>query len=201
MKGHTFDRPFSVEGCRWEDAAGKVREFYDLPARGPILPEALASCMPVEIRDAVSLASLDADLRDSLSGPYSPYWDAVTLPVPINGRYLVLINGTKPPRRVRITTMEELLHVHYQHRPTLLDLSFDAASLCARTYNPKEEKEAYAVGAALLLPWREICFDVNRGVTASVLAERHGVSERLVQMRITTTGLHTLYKKRTATPR
>jgi hypothetical protein len=193
--GRTFDHPFSTEGCRWEEAAKVVRGFYGLPLRGPILPDVLAACMPVEFLYPESLTLFDPGLQQELCGEHSSHWDAVTLPTPIEGRYWIIMNGTKPPTRVRITMMEELLHVHYGHTPTRLNLAFGKA-LRIRTYNKAAEQEAYAVGAALLVPWRDICFDVNSGVKVSALAERHGVSEKLVQMRINTTGLTRLYKSR-----
>ncbi|HYW11788.1 MAG TPA: ImmA/IrrE family metallo-endopeptidase [Longimicrobium sp.] len=195
MTGRTFDHPFSTEGCRWEEAAKVVRNFYGLPPRGPVLPDVLAACMPVEFLMPESLKQFDPGLQEELCGAHSSSWDAVTLPIPIDGRYWIIMNGTKPPTRVRITMMEELLHVHYGHTPTRLNLAY-GKTLKIRTYNKAAEDEAYAVGAALLVPWRDICFDVNSGVALPLLAERHGVSEKLVRMRINTTGLTRLYNSR-----
>jgi hypothetical protein len=202
MSGRPFDHPFSPEGRRWEDAADAVRDFYGLKLRGAILPEVLAACMPVEFLYPESLTSLEPILQEELSGIHSDHWDAVTLPIPINGRYWIFMNGAKPPTRVRITMMEELLHIHYRHKPTRLNLAFrDAKDLKIRTYNKEEEREAYSVGAALIVPWRDFCFDVNNGTRAAELAERFEVSEKLVQMRIATTGLSRLYKSRVAARR
>lgn len=193
----TFDCPFSKQGQQIEQAAARVRAFYNLPLDDIVAPEMLLSCMPVEFVSPRVLSSLGDELLEQLHTTFGSMWDAATLPVPIDGRYVVLLNEAQPATRMRITRMEELLHIHFGHRPTKLFLSSNGPTgTRMRTYNAAEEKEAYSVGAALLVPWRKICFEVNKGRSSQELAEKFYVSRQLMDYRINTTGLSKLYRSR-----
>lgn len=68
--------------------------------------------------------------------------------------------------------------------------------MLVRDYNKKQEKEAYGIAAAVLLPWNEFFHSVNNGKTANEMHREYGVSERLVIYRIKITGAFSLFNAR-----
>ena len=64
----------------------------------------------------------------------------------------------------------------------------------ARDYNKSDEEEAYAVGAAALVPFAALRRAVLAGHTAEQIARRFGVSRQLVEYRIKVTHLWAEYK-------
>jgi hypothetical protein len=63
--------------------------------------------------------------------------------------------------------MEEVCHVLLGHQRNRLS----ADLLGARDYNKKEESEAYAVGAAALVPLAGLSFFVGQGVSRTKIAQ------------------------------
>lgn len=92
--------------------------------------------------------------------------------------------------------MEEVAHIHLEHKPT--GLTRVLAGLRSRSFDANLEREAYGVGAAAMLPWEPFHKMVNGGYLAKEIAAEYGVSEQLVAYRIKLTGLWTLYKSRQA---
>lgn len=68
-----------------------------------------------------------------------------------------------PPRRKKITLMEEIAHRHMQHRPS--KIVADSSTVRARDFNRACETEVYGIGAAALLPWGQFFHQMNNGRT------------------------------------
>jgi hypothetical protein len=90
--------------------------------------------------------------------------------------------------------MEEIGHVYLGHRPSKLVLNESAVRI--RDFDQEQEDDAYGVGAAALLPWREMFQAIDHGKTASELAEEFDVSQSLIEYRIKITGAFRLYRSR-----
>ena len=113
-------------------------------------------------------------------------WDGGTMILPDGGR-LVVLNPTRCETRQRATIMEELAHLHLGHTPSKFIV---IGGITMRTVKKADEKAAYQVGAAALLPARILRGAVTRGYTAEQVAEEHGVSMKLLQMRENFVGVH-----------
>jgi Zn-dependent peptidase ImmA (M78 family) len=89
--------------------------------------------------------------------------------------------------------MEEVAHIYLGHHPTKITTGFDG--LCRRDYEHSNEREAYAVGAAALLPYAPLHAALHSGTSARRIAKRYRVSKELVEYRIKITLLWRLYKR------
>jgi Zn-dependent peptidase ImmA (M78 family) len=118
-------------------------------------------------------------------------------PLP-DGTYLCILNPLHPPRRNKITLMEEIAHRFMKHEPSRVVA--DSSDLKARDFNREFEREAHGIGAAALLPWPHFFELINKGITVFEISEHFGVSTELVEYRIKITGASRLYwaRQRTA---
>ena len=87
--------------------------------------------------------------------------------------------------------MEEIAHIYLEHSPT--GLRNVGNGLRLRDFNVKQEREAYGVGSAALLPWAAFFHDLNAGLSVTDLAIKYEVSRELVEYRIKTSGAYKLY--------
>jgi hypothetical protein len=171
----------------WVEGKGEeLRRICNVPTFGRLDPYALASAMGVSILDPHEILGLKESTLPDLLGSESHAWSAGTLHLP-DGRILVVMNPTHAQQRQRSTLMEELAHVRLKHKPSQL-ASFDGLSF-SRSYNKTQEREAYWVGAAALLPRRAIKGAKTLGWTVQKVAKEHGVSEELVEFRENITGI------------
>jgi Zn-dependent peptidase ImmA (M78 family) len=72
-------------------------------------------------------------------------WDGMSFRLPGDEGLVVVLNPARSPARRTATLLEELAHHLLEHRPTTL-------SDGRRSYDARQEREAFAFGAALLLP-------------------------------------------------
>jgi Zn-dependent peptidase ImmA (M78 family) len=104
-----------------------------------------------------------------------------------------MLNPDQSHRRQKITLMEEICHSFLGHSPTVLSLSGESRY---RDFNEEQEREAYGIGAAVLLPWRLFFPMLNGGARGDELAEAFDVTRELVLYRIKICGASSLYSKR-----
>lgn len=85
--------------------------------------------------------------------------------------------------------MEELAHLYLKHKGSKL---IQSDGICYRNYKKSNETQAYAVGAAALLPMSLLRQAQNNGLLKSSLALKCEVSPELVNYRgnITKIRLH-----------
>ena len=76
--------------------------------------------------------------------------------------------------------MEELAHIHLRHQPGQLDRSGDVV---LRTWNGFDEKHAYSVAAASLLPKHILKGACTGERNVAEVARCHNVSPALVRFR------------------
>ncbi|MGD9563703.1 MAG: ImmA/IrrE family metallo-endopeptidase [Pyrinomonadaceae bacterium] len=119
-----------------------------------------------------------------------------------NGQKLIILNPTHSPLRHSATLMEEVCHVFLGHRPSRLAIEKrdKEGNLVARDYNAAIEEEAYATGAAALVPYRGLIRMIDQGKTAAEMARHYGVSRALVEYRIKISRLWDAYSANIFSP-
>lgn len=193
--------PFGRNARGWERSARRLRKRQDLSPHDRLDPWSIAEVVGLRVLDGDEAREMIAGLpfpqRTHILNPKSGSWSGGVLPQPLpDDTLLCILNPTHHVRRRKITLMEEVAHIHLEHRPT--GLTRVSNGLRSRTFNAKLEKEAYGVGAAALLPWEPFFKLIDSGYSAKEIASDYAVSEPLVIYRIKLTGLWTLYKSRHA---
>lgn len=196
MKPHLPRNPL---GMQFELVGLRLREIAQAPPEKPMDPFGLARQFKIRVVEPSHIRGLSSRQLRLLSGHYSANWSGATLPLP-NGWRLCILNPAHNAERTRATLMEEVAHIYLKHRPTTITTGFDG--LCRRDYEKSTEQEAYAVGAAALLPYGPLFIAVRDGTSVRRIAKRYRVSKELVEYRIKITSLWRLHKnKRGASPK
>jgi Zn-dependent peptidase ImmA (M78 family) len=105
-----------------------------------------------------------------------------------NGPEIVLYNDGHPETRIRATLMEEFFHIRLDHPRSTVRL-FGSDKDGSRTFDSTVEEEAYASGAAALLPYTALRDMLGDDVPVDTIAESFNVSPKLVTFRIAVTRL------------
>lgn len=163
-----------------EQRACLLRQKANLPSVGRIDPLNIARLLgEVVIFDSFSELPLTSSshLEHEVSA----------LTVKIDGRVYVVQNDKHSPVRRRVSLMEEFAHILLGHIPS--SVSLDPLELLRhRTYNTAQEKEAYALGAATLVPYTELRrLVLEDGTPLAEVASYYEVSYDLVAYRLKTT--------------
>lgn len=171
---------------RWLEGHGqRMRGRLRLAPTVVLDPAALAREMGVEIITPREVEGLSDEHRRRLLLDGRDHWSAGT--IGINGTHVVVLNPTHAPTRQRATIMEELSHLHLGHVPS--ELLVVGGGVACRSFKKSQEKQAYGVGAAALVPIAVL--EAARGAARARadLARHHGVSEQLVVFREHITGI------------
>ena len=169
-----------------EGHAHALREKCGTGAFDRLDPFALAKIMKVEVVMPIQGSGIDEITWNKVCVEGQDNWDGGTMILPDETR-LVVLNPTRPVVRQRATLMEELAHLHLGHTPSKLIV---IGGIRMRTVNKTNERAAYQLGAASLLPARVLKGAKTRGYTAEQVAEIHGVSMQLLKMRENFVGVH-----------
>ncbi len=191
--------PFSKQAHPWEPIGLELRQLLQLSIGEKLDPWELAPHVGLRVVDgrvALAVAS-DADRRH-LTGDGRHSWSGGVHPQALpDGTHICILNPMHSQRRNKITLMEEIVHKHRGHQPTAL--LFREDGFAVRDYNAAQEKEAYGIGAAALLPWETFFRSVNASHTFEELAEEFEVTRDLAEYRVKITGAYTLYRARQRT--
>jgi hypothetical protein len=117
-------------------------------------------------------------------------WDGLSFRIP--GELVVILNPDRPATRRTATLLEELAHELLEHRPSRIEPD-PRAGVPRRSYDAAQEREAFELGAALLLPRELIAAELRARRSAARIARRYGCSEALVVFRIRRLGLSRRY--------
>jgi hypothetical protein len=194
------DLPPTQKGRHHEVRARGLREFAGLRRDDQRLnPFKLAHyakllVVPLDQIDGLSeetIAHLLGEGKDKWSGGAA----SRTLP---NGQKLIILNPSHGKNRQNATLMEEVCHVFLGHKPSRLAIERrdKHGKIIARDYNHDIEEEAYATGAAALVPYSSLKRFVEQGKTSREIARHFYVSRALVEYRIKISRLWDLYKER-----
>src|SRR6266436_636889 len=187
--------PRNPLGRQYEIAGLRFREIAQTPVEKALDPFVLAKHFRIHVIEPSDIRMLTPAQLRLLSGRFASNWSGGTLSFP-DGWQLCILNSTHNAERTKATLMEEVAHVLLGHRPTKITTGLDG--LCRRDYEQSNEREAYAVGAAALLPYAPLLSAVRKGTSARRIAKRYGVSKELVEYRIKITLLWRLYKRGSA---
>lgn len=105
------------------------------------------------------------------------------LTVQIDETFYIIENQTHTSVRRRVSLMEEFSHIILGHEPSTVYLNPNAL-LAHRTFNDRQEREAYALGAATLVPYaglKELL--LQQSLTFAAIGEHYEVSEELIAYR------------------
>jgi len=186
-----------------------LREFAGVALDQALDPFELAKFARLMVVDLDQIKGLSAESRSHLLGKGADEWSggAGSQPLP-NGWRIVILNPSHGIQRNRATLMEEVAHVFLGHKPNRLAaiiddnraVASDSATkrrgrMLARDYNAADEEAAYAIGAAVLVPYEALRRLVMEGRAAGEIARRFRVSNQLAEYRIKVTHLWAEYKR------
>lgn len=178
-----------------ERQAMEIRRRAGVKGLDPLDQQALADHLGLKIITPEGVVGMTPEHRSQVRAVTPKQWSGTGMPLP-NGRLLVMLNSEQTPERANVTTMEEFAHAYYGHQPTrIVALPNGAAK---RSFNPRNEQEAYWTAAAALLPMKAVGRAIMRGQTAGELAGAYGVSIELAEFRIKILRLWPYYNGRTA---
>jgi len=173
--------PRSHHFTRWiEGQATGIRRELGAGIRQVITGWDIASALDIPVlypEDILGAAHPSAQaLRD-----IGAAWSGACFEFP--GRlYVVFLNPLHARTRQNVTLAEELSHIWLGHEPSRVGF-LDGGRIPLRTYDPSQEKQAYAVGAATLVPARALWLLTARGATDGEIAAHFGVSLDVVRYR------------------
>lgn len=190
---------------QFELRALALRDFAGVRPDEALDPFALAEFARLLVVDFDQIKDLSAESREHLLGDGMNDWSggACSRPLP-NGWRIVILNPAHGVQRNRATLMEEISHVFLGHKANRLAVVMSESrplgtaggpnKILTRDYNKSDEEEAYAVGAAALVPYAALRRLVFAGRTADEIARRFRVSTPLAEYRIKVTHLWAAYK-------
>lgn len=191
--------PPTQKGRHHELRAQGLRAFAGLTRDDQRLdPFQLAKYAGLLVPSFEEIDGLSQEARDQLLNVAKDRWSggAASIKLP-NGKKLVILNPTHARTRHKATLMEEISHVFLGHKPSRLAIETrdKHGNTLARDYNPDIEEEAYATGAAALVPYTGLKRFVESGKTVAEIARHYNVSRALVEYRIKISRLWDTYKE------
>ena len=163
---------------RLEQHARAIRERLRLTPFDILDPWKLADAVPAHVFYLEDVVPPKLALN-----AYRANWDGFAFQFPRESILMVILNSAKPVTRQSATLMEELSHGLLGHVPSHLQED-PHTGLLRRDYNKDQEREAFGLGATILLPKELIEREVNRGLGAGEIALERGCSAALVEYRI-----------------
>lgn len=160
-----------------------VRCFAGAGQSARLDPYALAALLNLRIVSLADLDQLPEEARNHLA--QSDEWSAGTTGLLPDGSRVIVINEKQSAGRRAATLMEEICHTLLGHDPS----SISGNGAGGRSYDVSIEEEAYAVGAAALLPYRALTQCLSEGYPVDQIAKRYGVTKALVEYRMRVLGL------------
>jgi uncharacterized protein DUF955 len=176
-------------GTAWrlEREAAAVRWRLGLGPLDRLDPLRLAAAVPARVFTPEDFG--DPELAERLR---HVAWDGLSFTIPGEEALVVVLNPHRPATRRTATLMEELAHALLDHRPSRLEPD-PATGLLRRSYDAAQEREAFELGATLLLPRDLVADELRARTPPAVTARRHGCSTALVLFRIRRLGLSRRY--------
>ena len=189
--------PPTQKGRHHELRAKGLRQFAGLrDDTQPLDPFSLARYAKLLVVTFDQIAELSDEARQHLLGEGRDRWSggAASSKLP-DGSRLIILNPTHGKNRHSATLMEEISHVFLGHKPSRLAIeNHDSkGNTIARDYNAEIEEEAYATGAAALVPYLGLKELIGRGMTSAEIASHYRVSRALVEYRIKVSRLWEFY--------
>jgi IrrE N-terminal-like domain len=167
----------------YERMALQIRGFAKISLTAKLDPFALAKSINIRVMylsDLIGLSESSHAHLDVVDG-----WSGGATQALEDGSYIVMLNQRHSSGRQAATLMEEVCHILFGHKPS----EIGAGQTGGRSYNFNIEEEAYAVGAAALVPYHSLKALLISGASARKIARRFGVTPSLIIYRAKGTGL------------
>jgi len=175
-----------------ENIAISYRKELDLEKHSSLCPHLLAKHLKAKLFTPKEISGLSAPDRKLLLQTDASSWSAVTLST--NNSNLIIYNSSHVKTRQANDIMHELSHIIARHKPQMIHYSHEIGMLL-RQYDKGQEDEADCLAAILLLP-KEVLLKVKFSRISTVKAARYfGVSQKLFQMRLNTSGVMNIYRR------
>lgn len=183
-------RGLFVERC--ENEASAIRKNYGFPKNDPLNPFHLADSLGIKVIDLKELTELtEKDLEIIRS--VGKEWSGLSFSSP-DGKIIVLLNPYHGQARQKITLMEEICHFRYHHKPRV-KVNISISKIEFQGFSEKDEKEAYWIAAASLVPYSGLREMVSKGNTIKQIAFYFEIGIELVNFRLKVTRLLSLYRQ------
>ncbi len=194
--------PFTDTGKATELLAIQVKTRLGLGAYDAVDPYTVLAALPARLVDPKDITRSSPRAAETLFGEQRADWSAIGYGVsPATGESLVLLNPTHHPHRQRVSLMEEIVHILRDHPKTQLCFDGTSSGSWARPYHAALEDEAYCVGAACIIPYKQLFEAIHRlHESAAAIAVRFDVSPVYATYRINRAGLSRVYAKHHPTP-
>jgi hypothetical protein len=185
-------------GEKWRNFELKglgLRDFARVRIDQPLNPFELARFANLLVIRFDQIEGLSETAREHLLGAASEDWSGGACSLP-NGMKVVILNPTHGRSRTNATLMEEICHVFLAHQPNRLSIvtKDDRGRVLNRDYRKADEEEAYAVGAAALVPYASLRKMLLLGKTSKEIGLHFRVSRELVEFRMKVTHLWREFK-------
>ena len=170
---------------RWrmyERMALQIRGFAGIDLSAKLDPFALADSLKIRViylKDLVGLSDLSRTRLESADN-----WSGGATSDLGDGSHIVVLNHKHSAGRQVATLMEEVCHIIFGHRMS----GIAADQVGGRSYNFNIEEEAYAVGAAALVPYYSLRNFLTSSLSVRNIAGHFGVTKSLIIYR--SRGLH-----------
>lgn len=192
-----FELPPGEKWRQYELQALGLRDFARVHPDAALNPFSLARFANLLVVDFEKLRGLSPQAREHLLGAAAEEWSggATSRALP-DGRKVVILNPTHGRARTNATLMEEICHVFLGHQANRLAIiaNDERGKTLARDYRKADEEEAYATGAAALVPYGALRRLILKGREASEVAKHFRVSKDLIEYRLKVTRLWSTYK-------
>jgi len=184
-----LDRGFKA----WaERTSASLRKELGLKSIDALDPKDLAECLGVRLCTPRDVPGVPKHVLSQLLEKDPWGWSAVSQLV--KGRPLVIYNPKHSLGRQASDIMHELAHILLDHDPGKLIMSQDG-TMVMRSYDRKQEEEANCLAWSLLLPRAALVSAVRLRLSASEIAEKYGVTEKLVDFRLQVTGVTAQFRR------
>lgn len=190
----TLERGFKA----WaERTAANIRRDLGLSMTQPLDPRVLAKDLGIRVISPEDIRGLAGDILTQLLEKDPSGWSAATLL--FETKTIVIYNPRNSKGRQASDIIHELAHVILGHEPSQIVFSEDG-QIATRTFDRKQEDEANWLGWALLLPREALMAARHARLATPQIAERYGVSEKLVGFRLQMTGVEMQMRRRRHAP-
>lgn len=176
-----------------ENVAYGFRRDLGVDKFGPLSPDALAAKLGIVVWTPDEIPGLDRKSRDQLLIRDESSWSAVTLTLP-EGRFII-INSSHSQTRRNNDLMHEIAHIVLEHQPAQMVTSPNGL-MFLDNYSTEQEDEADWLAAALLIPREAALKVLAQNADVKDAARYFCVSESLMKMRISRTGIDRQLRQR-----
>lgn len=173
-----------------DEEATEFRKRYGFDQSQPVEPFELAKRLDISVIEANKLKGMNAkDLK--LLKALEADWSGLSFRSPKG--LVVVLNPFHSQARRHMTLMEEICHSIHGHKPKVKISPLGPTEIDFLQYSEKDEKDAYAIGAAILVPFETLRKMIFEQKTVDEIAKHFLVSADLIKYRVKVTKLWGLY--------